>query len=178
MAILSLEICRESLDINCQWRSKENKINEVHLVGNGWCQHLTTIKLKGLFRVKREMRLLMRFSQQCYAPVQKRQTSCFFPYTDLLRRHQSCHSSCKTCHGSATLCTSCPKGECGMLQEEAAAKPIQLFVSISWYGPITCCCHSRNSGETQGPKHCPIIETSFQGTRTKKKRNGSYPKHD
>uniref|UniRef100_A0A4W2ELG1 Proprotein convertase subtilisin/kexin type 5 n=1 Tax=Bos indicus x Bos taurus TaxID=30522 RepID=A0A4W2ELG1_BOBOX len=29
---------------------------------------------------------------------------------DLLRRHQSCHSSCKTCHGSATLCTSCPKG--------------------------------------------------------------------
>uniref|UniRef100_A0A4W2HPM1 Proprotein convertase subtilisin/kexin type 5 n=1 Tax=Bos indicus x Bos taurus TaxID=30522 RepID=A0A4W2HPM1_BOBOX len=31
-------------------------------------------------------------------------------WNDLLRRHQSCHSSCKTCHGSATLCTSCPKG--------------------------------------------------------------------
>ncbi|XP_045878824.1 proprotein convertase subtilisin/kexin type 5 isoform X2 [Meles meles] len=29
---------------------------------------------------------------------------------DILRGHQPCHPSCKTCNESATLCTSCPKG--------------------------------------------------------------------
>lgn len=79
-----------------------------------------------LFGVKREMRLPMRSfpTLQGSKPVQKRQTSCFFPYTDLSGRYQPCHSSCKTCHGSATLCTSCPKGKCCMRQKEAVAKPI------------------------------------------------------
>ncbi|XP_060056766.1 proprotein convertase subtilisin/kexin type 5-like [Erinaceus europaeus] len=29
---------------------------------------------------------------------------------DILEEHQQCHPSCKTCNGSATLCTSCLKG--------------------------------------------------------------------
>ncbi|XP_048188146.1 proprotein convertase subtilisin/kexin type 5 isoform X4 [Perognathus longimembris pacificus] len=31
-------------------------------------------------------------------------------WNDVSKQNQRCHSSCQTCNGSATLCTSCPKG--------------------------------------------------------------------
>ncbi|KAB0368883.1 hypothetical protein FD755_019917 [Muntiacus reevesi] len=49
---------------------------------------------------------------------------------DLLRRHQSCHSSCKTCHGSATLCTSCPKGTYLLAQTCVPSCPQGMWPSV------------------------------------------------
>ncbi|CAO2584932.1 Proprotein convertase subtilisin/kexin type 5, partial [Lemmus lemmus] len=31
-------------------------------------------------------------------------------WNDATKQYQPCHSSCKTCDGSETLCTSCPSG--------------------------------------------------------------------
>lgn len=42
--------------------------------------------------------------------LQERRRWKFQIKRDLVRRYQPCHSSCRTCHGSATQCTSCPKG--------------------------------------------------------------------
>ncbi|XP_045696264.1 proprotein convertase subtilisin/kexin type 5 isoform X1 [Phyllostomus hastatus] len=42
--------------------------------------------------------------------LQERRRWKFQIKRDILRKQPPCHSSCKTCNGSATLCTSCPKG--------------------------------------------------------------------
>lgn len=43
----------------------------------------------------------------------KAKSDLFLAHTDATKQYQPCHSSCKTCDGSETLCTSCPAGQCG-----------------------------------------------------------------
>ncbi|XP_075416639.1 proprotein convertase subtilisin/kexin type 5 isoform X2 [Tenrec ecaudatus] len=45
---------------------------------------------------------------KCVSPVQTQVEGTF--WNAIFREDQTCHPSCKTCNGSATLCTSCPKG--------------------------------------------------------------------
>uniref|UniRef100_A0A8C6F9P2 Proprotein convertase subtilisin/kexin type 5 n=1 Tax=Monodon monoceros TaxID=40151 RepID=A0A8C6F9P2_MONMO len=51
-------------------------------------------------------------------------------WNDLLGRYQPCHSSCKTCHGSATLCTSCPKGTYLLAQTCVPSCPQGMWPSV------------------------------------------------
>uniref|UniRef100_A0A8C2YIS2 Proprotein convertase subtilisin/kexin type 5 n=1 Tax=Chinchilla lanigera TaxID=34839 RepID=A0A8C2YIS2_CHILA len=49
---------------------------------------------------------------------------------DVLREHQPCHPSCKTCSGSATLCTSCPKGAYLLAQACVSSCPQGTWPSV------------------------------------------------
>ncbi|XP_042636544.1 proprotein convertase subtilisin/kexin type 5 [Orycteropus afer afer] len=49
---------------------------------------------------------------------------------DILRKYQLCHSSCETCNGSATLCTSCPKGTYLLAQACVSSCPQGTWPSV------------------------------------------------
>ncbi|KAI2552911.1 proprotein convertase subtilisin/kexin type 5, partial [Homo sapiens] len=51
-------------------------------------------------------------------------------WNDILRKLQPCHSSCKTCNGSATLCTSCPKGAYLLAQACVSSCPQGTWPSV------------------------------------------------
>ncbi|XP_036749343.2 proprotein convertase subtilisin/kexin type 5 isoform X5 [Manis pentadactyla] len=55
--------------------------------------------------------------------LQKRRRWKFQTKRDILGKQQPCDSSCKTCNGSATLCTSCPKGTYLLAQACVASCP-------------------------------------------------------
>ncbi|KAM6183383.1 proprotein convertase subtilisin/kexin type 5 isoform 2-T2 [Erethizon dorsatum] len=59
----------------------------------------------------------------------KEKSDLFLSHTDVLRTHQPCHSSCKTCNGSATLCTSCPKGAYLLAQACVSSCPQGMWPS-------------------------------------------------
>ncbi|XP_004862586.1 proprotein convertase subtilisin/kexin type 5 isoform X3 [Heterocephalus glaber] len=49
---------------------------------------------------------------------------------DVLRKHQPCHSSCETCSGSTTRCTSCPKGAYLLAQACVSSCPQGMWPSV------------------------------------------------
>ncbi|XP_077615494.1 proprotein convertase subtilisin/kexin type 5 isoform X1 [Crocuta crocuta] len=49
---------------------------------------------------------------------------------DILRGHQPCHPSCKTCNESPTLCTSCPKGMYLLAQACVSSCPEGTWPSV------------------------------------------------
>ncbi|KAK2503766.1 hypothetical protein MC885_009829, partial [Smutsia gigantea] len=76
----------------------------------------------------------LRYNQcsSCQEGLQLLQGTCVDPaqtqgdrkfWNDILGKQEPCHSSCKTCNGSATLCTSCPKGTYLLAQACVASCP-------------------------------------------------------
>ncbi|XP_032146778.1 proprotein convertase subtilisin/kexin type 5 isoform X1 [Sapajus apella] len=49
---------------------------------------------------------------------------------DILNKYETCHYSCKTCNGSATLCTSCPKGAYLLAQACVSSCPEGTWPSV------------------------------------------------
>ncbi|XP_030619638.1 proprotein convertase subtilisin/kexin type 5 isoform X2 [Delphinapterus leucas] len=94
---------------------------------HGTCVHLAQTQVEGRFwnePVPTASPSLVK------SPLQERRRWKFQIKRDLLGRYQPCHSSCKTCHGSATLCTSCPKGTYLLAQTCVPSCPQGMWPSV------------------------------------------------
>ncbi|XP_036711559.1 proprotein convertase subtilisin/kexin type 5 isoform X1 [Balaenoptera musculus] len=103
---------------------------------HGTCVHLVQTQVEGRFwngmDLPREIAEPVPTASPSLvkSPLQERRRWKFQIKRDLLGSYQPCHSSCKTCRGSATLCTSCPDGTYLLAQTCVPSCPQGMWPSV------------------------------------------------
>ncbi|XP_006996032.2 proprotein convertase subtilisin/kexin type 5 isoform X1 [Peromyscus maniculatus bairdii] len=85
------------------------------------------------------------------SPLQEQRRWTIQTKRDATKQYQPCHSSCKTCNGSATLCTSCPTGTYLWMQACVPSCPQGTWPSVRSSSCENC---AEDCAACSGPDLC------------------------